>query len=76
MSPLREIRRRRRMTQTQLAECIGVTQSHIAQIERGKRRGSIAVLQKLAVALNVSLTDLLPPECANPKIPEKETVVQ
>ena len=57
--PLRVWREFRGLTQTQLAEKAGVTQGAIAQIESGKRKGSIEMLQRLAHALNVDLEDLL-----------------
>jgi DNA-binding XRE family transcriptional regulator len=49
----------RGLTQAALAEIAGVGQAQVAQIESGKRRGSIAVLKRLAEALKVDLDDLV-----------------
>jgi len=47
------------LTQAQLAERAGVTQGAVAQIESGKRRGSVDLLRKLAAALAVDVDDLI-----------------
>ena len=49
---------RRRLTQAELAEKSGVSQSTIAQIENGKKDPSISTLKKIAVALDVHLAVL------------------
>jgi len=48
------------LTQTQLAEKLGVKQQAIASYEVGRRRVPLAFLVKLAEALYVDVTDLLP----------------
>ncbi len=50
---VRVLRDHRGLTLQQLADRCGVTNSHISQIERGKRSMSIAVLKKMAEALGV-----------------------
>ena len=57
--PVRVWREHRGLTQAQLAERAGVTQGAVAQIESGKRRGSIDLLRKLADALGVDVDDLI-----------------
>ena len=48
------------LTQAQLAEKLGVKQQVIASYEVGRRRVPLAFLVKLAEALYVEVTDLLP----------------
>ena len=52
-------REHRGMTQTTLAECCHMAQASIAQIENGKRTGTLAVLKKIAEALSLDLDDLV-----------------
>ncbi|MEY4211035.1 MAG: hypothetical protein RLZ92_1416 [Pseudomonadota bacterium] len=49
----------RGMTQTELAEHCELAQATIAQIEGGKRTGSVEVLKKIAAALVIDLDDLV-----------------
>ena len=57
--PVRVWREHRGLTQAQLAEQAGVTQGAVAQLESGQRRGSVALLGKLARALNLDVDDLV-----------------
>jgi DNA-binding XRE family transcriptional regulator len=52
-------RARSKLTQAQLAERAGVTQSLVAEIERGKKAGSAATLAKLAAVLDVPVGHLI-----------------
>lgn len=55
------IRRERRMaeiTQSELAEAVGVKQQTIAQYESGRIRLSLEVARKIAKALDVKVADL------------------
>ncbi|MDH4285438.1 MAG: helix-turn-helix transcriptional regulator [Gallionellaceae bacterium] len=56
--PVRVWREHRGLTQAQLAEAAGVTQSMVAMIERGGRRGTVDTLTVIARALKVDLDDL------------------
>lgn len=59
---MESIRRRRRakgLTQKQLAEMIDVSESHVSQIESGKRKPSFGILLKLGEALDCTVQDLL-----------------
>ena len=57
--PLPVWRKYRGFSQQKLAEISGVTQAYIAQIETGKKEGCVKTLKKLAVALAISLDDLV-----------------
>ncbi len=57
--PLRVWREHRGLSQTRLAERAGVTQGAIAQIESGRRKGSVHLLRKLARALEIDVDDLV-----------------
>ena len=55
--PLPVWRKYRELSQQELADISGVTQPYIAQIETGKKEGSVKTLKKLANALSISLDD-------------------
>ena len=57
-SPVRVWRRHREMSQVQLAEAAGISQAYLAQIETGKREGTLGLYRSLADALGVDLDDL------------------
>jgi ribosome-binding protein aMBF1 (putative translation factor) len=52
---IRELRAARGLTQAQLAERTGTTQSVIARLEAGERVPSLATLERVATALNAVL---------------------
>ncbi len=56
---LKKARGRRKLTQAALAEKVGAHQVTIARLESGTRRPSMALLQRLAKALKVKVTELL-----------------
>ena len=58
----KRISQRRKMqgfTQAQLAERVGITQAFLAEIEKGRKRPSLEVLEKLCDALGCSADYLL-----------------
>jgi transcriptional regulator with XRE-family HTH domain len=57
---LARARRRRALTQVALARLINGHQMTVSRLERGVSRPSIRMLLRLAKALGVPLTDLLP----------------
>ncbi|TAN53104.1 MAG: XRE family transcriptional regulator [Methylococcaceae bacterium] len=57
-SRLKVWREFRGLTQAQLAQAANLAQATIAQMESGKRTGSMTVLKRLAQALRVDLDDL------------------
>lgn len=56
--PVRVWREYRGLTQAQLAEAAAVTQSMVAMIERGDRRGTVDTLTDIARVLKIVLDDL------------------
>jgi transcriptional regulator with XRE-family HTH domain len=56
---LKEVRTRRLLTQDELAEKAGVSQSTIANIERNNAEPQFRTIRKLAKALDVDPTDFL-----------------
>lgn len=56
---LRQLRESRRWSQEILAEKAGLNRSYVGEVERGKVVPSIITLQKLAVALGLSTSELL-----------------
>lgn len=58
-SPLRVFRDLRGLTQMQLAERASVNRVQIADIEAGRKTGSVQTLHKLAQALEISIDDLV-----------------
>ncbi len=56
---LKKARERRKLTQVQLAEKVGVHEITISRLERGNRQPSMALLQRLAKVLRVKVTELL-----------------
>lgn len=53
------LRKERGLTQTQLAEVLGISQQHALSFEKGRRRVPVSALPKLSKALGVPLEDLL-----------------
>jgi len=56
---LRSVRIRRGLSQTALGDVLGVSFQQIQRYETGTHRIKVSQLQRLAVALAVSMTDLL-----------------
>lgn len=56
---LRRTREERRLLQDELAAKAGITQAALSNLEAGKRRPSMAMLDKLAEVLGVSVAYLL-----------------
>lgn len=59
---LKELRKAKKLTQEQLADMVGVSQSLIALIEKGKRDIDFTLAEQLAKALNVKPYELMPLE--------------
>ncbi len=58
---LRELRKRRALTQVQHAEITGVPQNHISSLERGTMLPTLGTIVRFAVALDCKVTALVPP---------------
>jgi transcriptional regulator with XRE-family HTH domain len=56
---LREVRERKLMTQEELAQRSGLTQTSISALERGVHAPRISTIRKLAAALEVDPDELI-----------------
>ncbi len=59
-NPVRALRSWRGMTQVELAVGVGIAQGYLSALEAGKRKGPVALHQKIARALGVPIDLLLP----------------
>jgi DNA-binding XRE family transcriptional regulator len=59
-NPIRVLREWRGATQVELVAAIGITQGYLSELEAGKRKGPVALHQKIARALAVPIEILLP----------------
>ncbi len=55
---LREIRQSQGMTQSELADCIGVTRQTIISMEKGSYTPSVLLALKLAKCFNIRVEDI------------------
>lgn len=58
-NPIKVLRKSRGMTQAALAEASGLSRPYLAEMETGRKEGSITALKNLAAALSVPLTLLV-----------------
>ena len=58
-NPVKVLRAHRGMTLQQVADACGVTNSHVSQVEKGKRSMSTDLLKRMAAALGVDAEMLL-----------------
>jgi DNA-binding XRE family transcriptional regulator len=58
-NPIRVWRQHRKMSQVQLAEAAGISQAYLAQIETGKREGTLNLYRALADVLETDIDDLV-----------------
>ena len=56
---LRTLRERRKMTQAELAEKVGVSRAYLSRLEMGMHDPPLSRLRKLAKALRVPVEELL-----------------
>lgn len=59
MNTLREARKRKNITQAELAAATGCSQVHISAIEVGRSKPSIALAKKLANKLDINVLKIL-----------------
>jgi ribosome-binding protein aMBF1 (putative translation factor) len=59
-TPLAFWRKKRGLTQTDLAKAADIAQGFLSEIESGLKTGDVTVLQRLAHALEISLLELVP----------------
>jgi len=63
---VRDARARRGMTRKILARDSGVSERYLAQLESGQGNASVLLLQRIAAALNLSLTEFLQQDAEQP----------
>lgn len=69
---IKRIRKKRKITQIQLAKMCGLTNDYISKLELGKRENpSSDVISKIAEALNCSVDELISGEAKVPTIDDK-----
>jgi DNA-binding XRE family transcriptional regulator len=56
---IRKLRQARGVTQTELADAVGMMRSNISRIEAAKHRPTLETMEKIAKALKVSVAELL-----------------
>ncbi len=56
---IKRIRLRRKMSQGDICRAIAMDRSYMSAIESGKKNVTIAIVEKIARALNVSVDELL-----------------
>ena len=56
---IRQARRAKGLTQTELGEAVGLATATISDIERGESRTSVYNLRRIAQALDIAVGDLL-----------------
>lgn len=59
-TPLAFWRKKRGLTQTDLAKAAGIAQGFLSEIESGLKTGDVTVLQRIAIVLEISLLELVP----------------
>jgi ribosome-binding protein aMBF1 (putative translation factor) len=59
-TPLAFWRKKRGLTQTELAKAADIAQGFLSEIESGLKTGDVTVLQRIAAILEITLLDLVP----------------
>jgi DNA-binding XRE family transcriptional regulator len=57
-NPIRVFRAYRQLTQEQLAKKAGIARAYLAELETGRKQGSISVVKKIAEAMGLDLDDI------------------
>lgn len=58
-NPIKIFREYRNITQAELSEKVKVSRAYIAELETGKKHGSVKVLKEIAKALGLELEDIV-----------------
>jgi len=56
---IRELRKQKKWTQTDMAVCLDMNRGHISDIENGKREAGVVTLQIIARGLGTTMVRLL-----------------
>jgi transcriptional regulator with XRE-family HTH domain len=56
---IKEVRGERELTQKDLAKRVGITQSHLSQLESGNKEPSLSTLERIAEELDLSVPMLV-----------------
>jgi transcriptional regulator with XRE-family HTH domain len=64
---LEKFRKARGWSQRKLADQSGVSQTYISELEADKKQPTVFIAQKLALALDITLSDLLDEKFSSPK---------
>lgn len=62
MSIIKTAREKMQLSQTELAEKVGCTQTHISSLERGQKSASPKMAKEIAEILSINVIDILYPE--------------
>lgn len=70
---LREHRKAAHLSQEELGERLGLTHTHISNLERGKRKMTLLLMEALARELDIAVVDLLSDEHNPHRLSPQET---
>lgn len=74
---IKELRKKRGLTQQQLAEKIGISQVHLGRLESNARSMDLEQVEKIAAALGVKPFDILPQKWQPEEItPEEREILR
>jgi transcriptional regulator with XRE-family HTH domain len=57
---VREVRQKKGISQEKLADLAGLHRTYVSGVERGERNISLLNIERLAIALDVTMSDLMP----------------
>ncbi len=60
------VRRHKKLRQADLAATVGVSREHLSAVENNRETPSVSLLEKLAAALGVSVTELIDDKTSGP----------
>ena len=72
-TPLAFFRKKRGLSQDDLAKRVGITQGYLSEIEGGRKSGDVQTLRKLADALKVTIDSLVPDGPSEAESPRPST---
>lgn len=75
-SSIKEIRKKRGLTQVQLAQLLGITQGAVQKLETGENDLTGKMLKKLATILNVEPWELLPKDMQPDISPDEMEIIR